>query len=54
MTRLRSKIAYDFQPVDRGGRLRITTTNQQALAAVHRFLKFQIEEHGTGDSAKVE
>jgi hypothetical protein len=54
MTRLRSKISYDFQSLDRGGRLRITTTDEQALLAVHKFLKFQIEEHGTGDPAKVE
>ena len=54
MSRLRSMIAYDFQPVDRGGRLRITTTDEQALLAVHKILKFQIEEHGTGDPAKVE
>ena len=54
MTRLRSKIQYEFQSTERGGRLRITTADAQALAAVHQFLRFQIEDHGTGDKTSVE
>ncbi|HYN14449.1 MAG TPA: hypothetical protein VES66_01500 [Terriglobales bacterium] len=54
MTRLRSKIQYEFQPTERGGRLRITTADAQALAAVHDFLRFQIEDHRTGDKTSVE
>ena len=54
MTRLRSKIQYDFQSTKRGGRLHITTTDAQALAAVHDFLRFQIKDHATGDSTRVE
>jgi hypothetical protein len=54
MTRLRSKIQYDFQSTKRGGRLRITTTDAQALAAVHDFLRFQIKDHATGDKTNVE
>jgi hypothetical protein len=54
MTKLRSKIQYEFQPSESGGRLRITTRDAQALAAVHDFLRFQIEEHRTGDQTKVE
>jgi len=54
MTRLRSKIQYDFQSTERGGRLRITTADTQALAAVHDFLRFQIRDHETGDKTSVE
>jgi len=54
MTRLRSKIQYEFQPTERGGRLRITTADAQAIAAVHDFLRFQIEDHATGDKTSVE
>jgi hypothetical protein len=54
MTRLRSKIQYEFQPAERGGRLRITTADAQALAAVHDFLRFQIEDHATGNKTSVE
>ena len=54
MTKLRAKIQYDFQSMERGGRLRITTADAQALAAVHDFLRFQIEDHATGDKTSVE
>jgi hypothetical protein len=42
-------ITYLFEELPRGGRVGITTTDPAALAAVHQFLRFQIEEHGTGD-----
>ncbi len=54
MTRLRSQIRYEFQSTESGGRLRITTTDAQALAAVHDFLRFQIKDHATGDKTSVE
>jgi hypothetical protein len=54
MNRLRSKIQYEFRATESGGRLRITTTDTQALAAVHDFLRFQIEDHATGDKTSVE
>jgi len=54
MARLRSKIRYEFQSTEGGGRLRITTADAQALAAVHDFLRFQIEDHATGDKTSVE
>lgn len=34
--------------------MRIVTGNAEALAAVHAFLRFQIEDHQTGDSAVVQ
>jgi len=54
MTRLRSQIRYEFKSTESGGRLRITTTDTRALAAVHDFLRFQIKDHATGDSTRVE
>ncbi|MBV8857359.1 MAG: hypothetical protein JOZ96_12340 [Acidobacteria bacterium] len=49
MSRLKSEIVYAFEETERGGRVRITTQNAEALAAVHEFLRFQIEDHQTGD-----
>jgi len=49
MQRLKAQIAYRYEEIEGGGRVRITTKNQEALAAVHDFLKFQISEHRTTD-----
>ncbi len=49
MQDLKSAIGYRFEPTDVGGRVRITTTDARALKAIHDFLRFQIEEHQTGD-----
>jgi hypothetical protein len=54
MKRLRSDIDYRYESIAAGGRIRITTKSDGALAAVHDFLKFQVIEHRTGDSGKVE
>ena len=53
MQRLKSEIKYEFEKTDRGGRVRITTGNAEALDALHSFLRFQIKEHETGDSLEV-
>jgi hypothetical protein len=45
----KAEITYEYQSIDRGGRVRIRTTNPEALKAVHEFLRFQIAEHQTGD-----
>ena len=49
MSRLKSEIAYAFEETGRGGRVLITAKSAEALAAVHQFLRFQIEDHRTGD-----
>ncbi len=54
MKRLTAEIEYRFEKTERGGRIRITTTNGEALAAIHEFLRFQIRDHGTSDSGVVE
>jgi len=53
MTRLKGEIVYRFEPLETGGRVRITTKNAKALDAVHEFLRFQIREHETGDPLEV-
>jgi hypothetical protein len=45
----RGEIRYTFEEKERGGAVRITTADTRALAALHEFLRFQIEEHRTGD-----
>lgn len=47
--RLRGKIEYSFEETPQGGCVVIATADQEAVAAIHKFLRFQIEEHKTGD-----
>ncbi|HKG14806.1 MAG TPA: hypothetical protein VKB12_15875 [Pyrinomonadaceae bacterium] len=49
MRRLKSEITYAYEETEAGARVRINTKNAEALAAVHEFLRFQIEDHRTGD-----
>ena len=49
MNRLKAEISYQYVATDRGGRLEISTKNPEALTAIHDFLRFQIQEHHTGD-----
>jgi hypothetical protein len=53
MKKLKSDIQYKFEETEQGARVRITTGNPEALSAIHDFLKFQINEHKTGDSLEV-
>jgi hypothetical protein len=49
MKRFKDEIRYRFEKTDRGGRVRISTGNAEAVKAVHEFLRFQITDHQTGD-----
>jgi len=49
MTALKDRITYTFQEREKGGEVRITTEDKEALKAIHAFLRFQIEDHRTGD-----
>jgi hypothetical protein len=53
MKRLRKDIQYSFEETPNGGRVVISSANKEALEAIHRFLRFQIEEHKTGDPMDV-
>ncbi len=45
MAARRTAISYTTRDVPRGGEVRITTHDAEALAAVHQFLSFQRTEH---------
>ena len=49
MKSLGPKITYRYEEIERGGRVRIVAT--EGREAVHRFLRFQIKDHRTGDHA---
>jgi hypothetical protein len=49
MEKLKADIEYKYEETEQGGRVRIKTASQEALAAIHEFLRFQIKEHQTGD-----
>jgi hypothetical protein len=53
MREKRAEISYSFEEMPSGGRVRIKTTNPEALKTVHDFLRFQIEDHHTGDTTEV-
>jgi hypothetical protein len=53
MKRLRRNIHYSFEETPNGGRVVISSANKGACDAIHRFLRFQIEEHKTGDPLDV-
>jgi hypothetical protein len=54
MQRLKAEIKYQFEELDRGGLLRISTNEPEAVKAIHEFLRFQINDHQTADSGKIE
>ena len=49
LAKLKAKLTYEYVPTATGGRVNIMTTDRQALDALHKFLKYQIAEHRTGD-----
>lgn len=53
LSRLKAAVTYSYVETPGGGRVDIVTRHPEALAAVHRFLAFQIADHRTGDDAAV-
>ena len=53
MVALQDRITYRYTETPRGGRVDVVTRDRDAVAAVHRFLRFQIADHQTGDSTAV-
>jgi hypothetical protein len=53
LTRLRADVTYTYVETPAGGRVDIVTGHPEALAALHRFLAFQIADHRTGDATAV-
>jgi hypothetical protein len=53
LARLKDAVTYTYVETPAGGRVDIVARNAAALAAVHRFLAFQIADHRTGDATAV-
>jgi hypothetical protein len=53
MKRLKAEINYKYEQTERGGQVGISTSDPQAIAAIHEFLAFQVREHRTGDPLKL-
>jgi hypothetical protein len=53
MKEKRAEIFFSFEELPAGGRVRIKTTNSDALKAIHEFLRFQIDDHHTGDTTEI-
>ncbi|HLH06163.1 MAG TPA: hypothetical protein VKW78_02890 [Terriglobales bacterium] len=49
LQKLHKDVSYKFEETDRGARIRIASSNPEAVRAVHEFLRFQIQDHQTGD-----
>ena len=53
MKRKKALIEWKFEETETGGRVRIASKDGEARAAIHDFLRFQIEDHETGDPTEV-
>jgi hypothetical protein len=53
LAKFKDKVKYAYTETPTGGRVDVVTTDKDALAAVHAFMKFQIHEHETGDKTTV-
>lgn len=51
MQNLKDKIVYTYEELPAGARVKITTGDPDALAAVHKFFEYQTKEHRTGQAA---
>jgi hypothetical protein len=54
LKRKKDAIRWSYEEAPQGGRVVATTKDPESLRAIHEFLKFQIEDHRTGDSVEVE
>jgi len=52
MRALRRSIRYAVEQTAGGARVRMNSTNNAAIAAIHDFLVYQIREHQTGDPVR--
>ena len=53
LARLKTAIAWTYRETPGGGRVDVVTRDPAAIDAVHRFLRFQIADHRTGDPGTV-
>lgn len=50
---LGARVSYTYEELDRGARVRFITSDKRGIEAVHEFMRFQIEDHRTGDTTHV-
>jgi len=53
MSRLKDQIHYQLKETLQGAKIEISSKNEEALKAIHDFLRFQISDHKTGDSVDI-
>ncbi|MFZ0285074.1 MAG: hypothetical protein WAL32_07570 [Terriglobales bacterium] len=53
MKEKRAEISYSFEDLPAGGRVRIKTISPEGLEAIHKFLRFQIKDHHSGDTTGI-
>ena len=46
-------VHWVYEGTDTGGRIVISSADAKARSAIHEFLRFQIEDHRTGDSPEI-
>ena len=49
MEKRKSEIRWTYEDLPAGGRVVASTSDAESLNAIHEFLRFQIEDHRTGD-----
>lgn len=54
MKRLRRTISYRYEDTPQGAQVHLATNNPKARAGIHKFLRFQIRDHRTGDPLTVQ
>jgi hypothetical protein len=52
MSARKDVIRYAYTATGNGGLVTLSTNDGEARVAIHRFLRFQIGDHGTADSAQ--
>ena len=53
MAQHKDRLAYAYEEIPGGGRVRMTSAVAGAVKGVHDFMRFQITDHKTGDSLRV-
>ena len=53
MEKKKDRIRWTYEDTEAGGRIVVATADAEVLTAIHEFLRFQIEDHRTGDSPDV-
>ena len=53
MKKLRKDIRYDVEDTPNGAQVKVSSQNPKAIAAIHDFLRFQIQDHRTGDPTSI-